>query len=111
MRIRPPSERCTWWKRMSCSWVAENSRTGTLTRPKETAPFQIARTTPPLAPSQGEGDGADHYGMYRDMPGIARARRGDFRSFGVAEDELKSQAARCTCRRPCTRGGATGLAP
>ena len=41
--IRPPSSRCTW--RNCTSWfsVAEYSRTGTLTRPKETAPFQIAR--------------------------------------------------------------------
>ena len=27
---------------MSFSWVAANSRTGTLTSPKDTAPFQIA---------------------------------------------------------------------
>ena len=41
--MRPPSSRCTW--RNCTSWfsVAEYSRTGTLTRPKETAPFQIAR--------------------------------------------------------------------
>ena len=41
--IRPPSSRCTC--RNCTSWfsVAEYSRTGTLTSPKETAPFQIAR--------------------------------------------------------------------
>src|SRR5699024_10815824 len=41
--MRPPSVRCTWRKWMSWFSVAEYRRTGTLTRPKETAPFQIAR--------------------------------------------------------------------
>src|SRR5687767_2212839 len=42
--IRPPSVRCTWWNRMSFSSVAEYSLTEIDTSPKETAPFQIART-------------------------------------------------------------------
>ena len=41
--IRPPSLAWTWRKEMSLLSVAEYSFTGTLTRPKETAPFQIAR--------------------------------------------------------------------
>src|SRR4051812_18472284 len=39
--IRPPSSRCIWWNRKSCSSVAENSRTPIVTRPKEIAPRQI----------------------------------------------------------------------
>ena len=41
--IRPPS--LAWTCRNDTSWdsVAEYSFTGTLTSPKETAPFQIAR--------------------------------------------------------------------
>src|SRR4051794_17659436 len=41
--MRPPSSRCTC--RNCTSWfsVAEYSRIGTFTRPKDTAPFQIAR--------------------------------------------------------------------
>src|SRR6478752_5045899 len=42
-RIRPPSSLCTWCSVTSCSPVAEYNRTGTLTSPKATAPFQIAR--------------------------------------------------------------------
>jgi hypothetical protein len=41
--IRPPSAAWTWWNRRSCSCVAEYSLTGTLTSPKDTAPFHIAR--------------------------------------------------------------------
>src|SRR3954454_6202355 len=41
--IRPPSLACTWRKEMSWLSVAAYSFTGTLTRPKETAPFQMAR--------------------------------------------------------------------
>src|SRR5690349_22548981 len=46
-RMRPPSVRCTWWKRMSFSSVAEKSLTAIDTRPNETAPFQIARISSP----------------------------------------------------------------
>src|SRR6188768_1137857 len=42
-RMRPPSSLCTWCSVTSCSPVAEYSRTGTLTSPKATAPFQMAR--------------------------------------------------------------------
>ena len=41
--IRPPSLAWTWRNEMSLLSVAEYSFTGTLTRPNETAPFQIAR--------------------------------------------------------------------
>src|SRR3954468_6266737 len=41
--IRPPSLACTWRKEMSWLSVAAYSFTGTLTSPKDTAPFQIAR--------------------------------------------------------------------
>ena len=41
--IRPPSLAWTCRNEMSLLSVAEYSFTGTLTRPKETAPFQIAR--------------------------------------------------------------------
>src|SRR5688500_7853589 len=48
--MRPPSVRCTWWNRMSFSSVAEYNLTEIDTSPKETAPFQIART--PSSPHQ-----------------------------------------------------------
>src|SRR3954454_11706272 len=41
--IRPPSLACTCRNEMSLLSVAEYSLTGTLTRPNETAPFQMAR--------------------------------------------------------------------
>src|SRR3954452_19639871 len=41
--IRPPSLACTCRKEMSWLSVAAYSFTGTLTRPKDTAPFQMAR--------------------------------------------------------------------
>src|SRR6476660_3609602 len=41
--IRPPSLACTCRNDTSCDSVAEYSFTGTLTSPKDTAPFQIAR--------------------------------------------------------------------
>src|SRR5919107_126117 len=41
--IRPPSFACTCRKEMSWLSVAAYSFTGTLTRPKDTAPFQMAR--------------------------------------------------------------------
>src|SRR3954453_23006560 len=41
--IRPPSLACTCRKEMSWLSVAAYSFTGTLTSPKDTAPFQIAR--------------------------------------------------------------------
>src|ERR1041384_7152090 len=46
--IRPPSLACTCRNEMSLFSVAEYSFTGTLTSPKETAPFQIARMGPAL---------------------------------------------------------------
>src|SRR5512146_221935 len=41
--IRPPSLACTCRNDTSCDSVAAYSFTGTLTSPKDTAPFQIAR--------------------------------------------------------------------
>src|SRR3954454_2204433 len=41
--MRPPSVTCTWRNETSCDSVAAYSFTGTLTSPKDTAPFQIAR--------------------------------------------------------------------
>src|SRR4051794_24051700 len=41
--IRPPSVTCTWRNETSCDSVAAYSFTGTLTSPKDTAPFQMAR--------------------------------------------------------------------
>src|SRR3954471_14623542 len=41
--IRPPSLTCTCRNETSCDSVAAYSFTGTLTSPKDTAPFQIAR--------------------------------------------------------------------
>src|SRR5660398_100851 len=47
--MRPASLRWTWCNGTSCSPVAAYSLTGTLTRPKATAPFQMARTSHLLA--------------------------------------------------------------
>src|SRR5688500_18989537 len=47
--IRPPSLACTCRKETSCDSVAAYSLTGTLTRPKDTDPFQIARMLIPPA--------------------------------------------------------------
>src|SRR4051812_15095026 len=41
--MRPPSLSCTRWKRTSFGEVAENSFTGTDTRPKLTEPLQMGR--------------------------------------------------------------------
>src|SRR5439155_16334463 len=41
--MRLPSLRRTWWKATSFSSVAEYRRTGIVTRPNETVPFQIDR--------------------------------------------------------------------
>src|SRR4051794_7478480 len=51
--IRPPSLACTWRKEMSWLSVAAYSFTGTLTSPKDTAPFQMAR----MGSSDHEYDG------------------------------------------------------
>src|SRR4051794_40711945 len=59
--MRPPSSRCTWWSVTSCSPVAEYSRTGTLTSPKATEPFQIARMV-------------DAFRRWRVRPGAPAAR-------------------------------------
>jgi hypothetical protein len=40
--IRPPSEACNWWNRMSLGEVAVTSFTGTLTSPKLIEPLQMA---------------------------------------------------------------------
>ncbi len=57
-RIRPPSSRCTWWKARSWLSVAVYIFTGTLTSPKETAPFHIARIVRAfLPPGRTEGRG------------------------------------------------------
>src|SRR3954449_3949652 len=57
---RPPSVAWTWWKRMSWSSVAEYSFTPMLTSPKETAPFQIDRTLPPVPGPRRPAAPQDH---------------------------------------------------
>src|SRR5205814_1107223 len=58
--MRPPSSRCTWWKRMSFSSVAEYSFTAIDTRPKDTAPFQIDRMLDPLSDVRPSDKGSHH---------------------------------------------------
>src|SRR5215213_2220734 len=78
--IRPPSLACTWRKEMSWLSVAEYSLTGTLTRPNETAPFQIARIGPPGRPASVRADGTHR----RDCPHASDARHaGDARPGGA----------------------------
>src|SRR4051794_12550337 len=45
--MRLPSLRRTWWNATSFSSVAEYSRTGIVTSPNDTVPFQIERIAPP----------------------------------------------------------------
>jgi hypothetical protein len=55
--MRPPSAACTWCSGTSWSSIAEYTFTGTLTRPKVSAPFQIALIAPstPVAPAAPGG--------------------------------------------------------
>src|SRR4051794_32965153 len=51
--MRPPSFSWTRWKRTLCCSTAAYRRTGTLTRPKEIEPDQMARGMSGLAPAAG----------------------------------------------------------
>src|SRR3954471_2889949 len=88
---RPPSVLCTWWNRMSWSSVAEYSFTPMLTSPKETAPFQIDRTTyllasasaaPASVPSRSQDRASDPVPAGRDRHAAWSATRPGDRGGG-----------------------------
>ena len=113
--IRPPSSRCTC--RNCTSWfsVAEYSRTGTLTSPKETAPFQIARIAV-HAPSQcprpsgGSADSQRRPGRAARDPLDGDLLRGPGPALGADVVETAPVRARVPDTEPMTDRATAGPA-
>src|SRR3954454_13403365 len=75
--MRTPVLPLSWWKRTVLRETAEDSFTGTVTRPKEMAPVQIERGTGSVSPMACAAQAAHgrFHGSVWALPGPARCER------------------------------------